>query len=227
MRIFLFTLLSVVFSSAAFAERALSVDSYIVELDEDVGGADRSFYANDWWQWAASMSGSESPVQDITGANCGVNQRGPVWYLAGGFGSSFIKRSCSIPSDRHLFFPAINMLVFPPRGTESTCDQMKAMAAQNNDRYVYVRVYLDGSQVQNAERFRVGSLDCFDLMARAPASADASSIAPSATDGYWIMLRPLPLGQHRLEFRAFYTNPDFDFGGMVQNISYDLTIVEN
>jgi hypothetical protein len=227
MRALSLSVVSILFPPLAFADTPFPVADYVVELNEDVGGADRATYANDWWQWAASMPGSESPVQDVIGTKCAVNQRGPVWYLAGGFGTSLISRTCTIPKDQHIFFPIINMLAYPPRGSTFTCDAVKAMAAQNNARYVYVRVYLDGSEVQNAERFRVASLDCFDLMGRWPASAGAPIVAPAATDGYWIMLRPLPPGQHRLEFRALYTNPDQDLGDTVQNISYDLTIAEN
>jgi hypothetical protein len=227
MRNLIIALASVFLAQAALAEEPFSVDNYVVELDEEIGGAKLSEYANDWWQWAASMPGDESPVQDTTGVNCGVNQHGSVWFLAGGYGTSLIERSCAIPKEQHLFFPVINMLAYPPQGGSMSCDEVKVMAAQNNQRYVYVRVYVDGSEVQNAERFRVASVDCFDLMGRWPASAGAPIVSPSATDGYWIMLRPLPAGMHKLEFRAFYTNPDQSFGDTVQNISYDLSIGEN
>ena len=227
MRSLSLSVLSLVFSHMAVADVPFRLADYVVELDEDVGGTDRATYANDWWQWAASMPDSESPVQDMTGEKCAVNQRGHVWYLAGGFGTSLIARSCTVPKDQHIFFPVINMVVYPPRELSITCDAAKATAAQNNARHVFVRVFLDGFELQNAERFRVASLDCFDLMGRWPAAAGAPVISPTATDGYWIMLRPLPSGQHILEFRALYTNPEQAFGNMVQNISYDLTILEN
>lgn len=226
MRSLVIAIVSMFLSQTAVAEETFSVDGYVVELDEVVANTDRPTFANDWWQWASSMPSRESPVSDTTGANCGVNQRQDVWYLAGGYGTSLIKRSCSVPSDRYIFFPVINMLVYPSQGSTQTCDDMKAMAAENNDRFVYIRVFLDGSQVKNAERFCVASDDCFDLSARVPATASAPSFSPSATGGYWIMLRPLPIGSHHLKFQAFYTNPDSGFGDMVQNITYDLIITK-
>lgn len=224
MRFLILIMLTVYFPRAGFAEEAFSVNSYVVELDEDISGENRAAYANDWWQWAASMPGAESPVQDTTGAKCDTNQQGSVWYLAGGYGTSLIRRTCTVPRDRHLFFPVINMLVYPPRGGSITCSGAKEEAARNNNRYTYIRVYIDGVQVQNAERFRVASVDCFNLLAHIPPEVNAPDVSPSATDGYWIMLRPLPVGTHKLDFQAFYTNPEVDFGGMVQNISYDLKI---
>jgi len=57
-----------------------------------------------WWQWAMSIPDEVNPVRDLTGANCDVGQQGKVWFLAGGFGSSKIRRKCKeeypLQSDR-------------------------------------------------------------------------------------------------------------------------------
>ena len=36
-----------------------------------------------WWDWILGIPASNSPVLDETGEDCAVDQRGPVWYLAG------------------------------------------------------------------------------------------------------------------------------------------------
>ncbi len=97
----------------------------------------------DWWQWAMSTSEEDSPVADPTGANCGVNQRGNTWFLAGGFGSSKIQRTCTVPS---------------------------------------------------------------------------------ATDGFWLLLNPLPPGRHTLKFGGRYNHESTDYGRMVQDIEYVLNV---
>jgi hypothetical protein len=219
-------ILLAIFSQPA-AAGPFPVDDYVVELGEKVDGRDLSAFVNDWWQWAYSMPDTDSPLRDTTGTNCGVNQQDSVWYLAGGVGSSRISRSCTVPPGQYLFFPVINMLIYTPPGVFATCADTKAAAARNNDRFVYIRVSVDGARVRDAERFRLASTDCFNLTERVEAPYPVPAYAPSATDGYWLMLRPLPPGRHRLEFQAFYTNPDEDFGGMVQNISYELTIPEH
>jgi hypothetical protein len=212
-------LLAVLVPSAPQAEPAP-----VVELTESVDGKSLADFANLWWQWAFSMPQDQSPVRDTAGTHCNVGQTAPVWFLAGGYGSSKIERRCDIPAGQHIFFPVINMLVVYPPEVVRTCAETRAQVARNNDTYVYIRISVDGIPIPDAERFRIAPHICFDPFAAAPSDARMPRTSIAATDGYWIMLRPLPPGQHRLEFRAFYTNPDAASGDMVQNIAYDLTI---
>lgn len=206
----------------AAAETAL--EALVVAPDERVAGQPLSDQVNQWWQWAFSMPDSESSIVDTDGTFCGTGQSGAVWYLAGGYGSAKIERSCAIPAGRHLFFPIINLVQMEYPATEADCAGIRDQASRNNDTFVYLKVFLDGAALERPERFRIASESCFDPYARTPVIAGAPQNALAATDGYWIMLRPLPPGPHRLEFRAFYTNPDEAYGDMVQNIAYDLTV---
>jgi len=203
----------------------VAIEDYVVAPDASVADLDLSDYANLWWQWAYSTPPDQGAVTDTSGARCDVNQDGPVWFLAGGFGTSKIERTCTIPAGKHVFFPVINMIVYPSNDGDIDCDSAKANAAANNSRYVFIRVNLDGSELKDAERFRIASTDCFDLLGKVPPEYGAPQVFPSATDGYWIMLKALPPGNHHLEFKAAYTNPDESYGGMVQNISYDLRVL--
>ncbi len=206
------------------AETSQNLAELIVQPSEVVNGLSLHDYANGWWQWAGSMPPQLSAVRDNTGEHCAQGQSGAVWFLAGGYGSSRIDRTCSIPDGRHLFFPVINMLQEYWPATGADCPDAKAEAARQNDSFVYLRVILDGSELEDPQRFRIASEQCFDPYKLTPPEAGAPRNVVAATDGYWIMLRPLPPGPHRLEFRAFYTNPDEALGDMVQNISYTLDI---
>jgi len=212
-------------AQSASADALFSISDYIVERDEDVEGSTLYAFANEWWKWAYSMQQDQSPIRDQNGEYCDINQQGPIWYLAGGFGTSKINRTCTLPAHKYIFFPVINTVSFSQPGTAQTCKESKKYAAENNNDFVYIRVLLNGSELENAERFRLASKECFNLFERVPEAFDAPSVAPSATDGYWIMLKPLPPGTHKLEFRAFYTNQGASYGDMVQNISYDLTVL--
>jgi len=219
------TLLAIFWGVAAASDPAPTIVDYVVEADEQVDGRPLHIYANEWWKWAYSMPDDRSPVIDTHGALCHVNQTGPVWFLAGGYGSSKIHRTCTIPAEQHIFFPVINVVYYTPPGVQQTCETAKRNAARNNHGFVFIRVSLNGERLENAERFRLASAECFDIFARIPEEYNAPSAAPSATDGFWIMLKPLPSGTHRLEFRAFYTEQGSSIDNMVQNISYDLTIL--
>lgn len=76
--------------------------------DATVAGRDMDWYAQDWWQWAFSAPLEANAVSDLDGRSCVIGQRGLVWKLAGGFGTSLVHRACTIPADRYLFFPIVN-----------------------------------------------------------------------------------------------------------------------
>ncbi|MDG4857857.1 hypothetical protein P8605_06750 [Streptomyces sp. T-3] len=66
-----------------------------------------------WWQWALSAPDDQCPVKDKTGEHAGWNQPDDLWFLAGTYGGK-VTRTCSIPSDRPIFFPVFNIQM--PRG---------------------------------------------------------------------------------------------------------------
>jgi hypothetical protein len=197
----------------------------VLPPDSIISDRDLAWYAQDWWQWAFSMQTDQSPIRDTDGRLCGVNQDGPVWYLAGGFGTARIHRTCTVPAGRFLFFPIINTVVTTAPGQTRTCDEVRAEAARNNGQFVHLMVEIDGIRIPDLQRTRIAPETCFNLAGRASPDLEPRSFYPTATDGFWVMLSPLPPGDHRLEFRAFYTNPDSPEGNAVQNISYDLVVV--
>lgn len=179
----------------------------------------------DWWQWAMSTSEEDSPVADTSGTNCAVNQRGDTWFLAGGFGSSKIQRTCTVPSGKKLFFPLINMVYWPARGARTiTCADTKASAALNNDTALDLFAELDGTPIRDLKRYRIASSECFDVFARMPAALHPYKAFPSATDGFWLLLNPLPPGRHTLKFGGRYNHESADYGRMVQDIEYVLNV---
>ncbi|WP_455208418.1 hypothetical protein [Kaarinaea lacus] len=199
----------------------------IVKGNEKIAGLFQHEYVNMWWQWAVSMSDKESPIRDNIGNKCNVNQVGPVWFLAGGYGSSKISRKCSIPSDKYIFFPVINMLYYPPNTDESvSCDSVKKGAELNNQYISTFKVKIDDQEFVNPVYYRIASKKCFDLIARKENNQRQLEVYPSATDGYWIMLKPMSVGLHAITFRAEYDRPGGSFGKMVQDIEYTISIYE-
>lgn len=202
-------------------------DSMLVGANEKVQGKALDEYANLWWQWASSMPADQSPVRDISGLKCDVNQNGPVWFLAGGYGSSKIRRQCTIPQGHYLFFPVINMINFANKtNSKLSCEQVKANSAMNNDHLRAFEVRVDEQKWVNPVFHRASSNHCFDLLGWPAKTVPTRRVYPSATDGYWVMLKPLPVGAHVIRFKAEYHNPDSAYGLMVQDIEYQIDIVE-
>ncbi|MGA3770922.1 hypothetical protein ACI2UW_16395 [Ralstonia nicotianae] len=170
-----------------------------------------------------SIPQETSPLRDSTGANCGTAQQGAVWFLAGGFGSSKIRRTCVVPANKPLFFPVVNMLYYPAKGNDTyTCGEAKAAAALNNESAIDLFVELNGVALQDVKRYRVASDKCFDIFERIQPELHPYKAYPSASDGYWILLKPLQRGRYTLKFGGRYNRESSAYGHMVQDIEYEL-----
>ena len=190
-----------------------------------------------WIQWLLSIPAATNPALDTTGANCGVGQSGPVWFLAGTFGTSET-RNCTIPAGKSLFFPILNGFfgagVFDcfPTIPKVACllPTLRAAAAASMDS-VTLQAELDGAPLVPA-----GSLS--DFRVRSPEFAitfpdgnvyglkragnvQRGTYLPNVADGYWVMLLPLSPGPHTLHFKGTSTGGVFE--GAVIEATYHLT----
>ena len=209
-------------ATSVFAHAA----SPVVPLEPNfkLDGKTAADFGDAWWMWAQSNPEDNDPVRDRSGSLCHVGQQGTVWFLAGGFGSSKIKRRCALAAGKHVFFPVVNMAYWPRSENNGyTCDQAKKNSAVNNDSALDLFVEVNGVPVKDVKRFRARSAQCFDIYQRIPADEKPYNAFPSASDGYWIMLPPLPKGTHTLKFGGRYKT-DSAGGRMVQDIEYELVV---
>jgi hypothetical protein len=198
----------------------------VVPPTRTVDGETQAEYAARWWQWANRVRPGVKPFQDPTGSQCALNQSGKVWYLAGTDGTDDIRRRCTVPKGKYLFFPIINMISHSLPGKPLTCDQAKAEAAANNEHLVLAEVKIDNTPVRNIPAHRIRSTQCFDAFPIATYIDNTKSYFPAATDGYWLMLEPLSSGLHHIVVRARYDNPGANLGDLEQNFEYQLQVEE-
>jgi len=203
---------------------ANNYQSITVSANEHVAGKALHQYANIWWQWTSTMGDEESPVRDRTGEYCHVNQNGDVWFLAGGYGTSKIKRHCIIPQGKYLFFPIINMAYWPENDISKTCEEVQQESALNNSELYLVYAELDGHSIPNMRNNRIKSERCFDLHELLAKKQPTKKVYPAATDGYWLMLKPLSKGIHSLKFNAQYHHKTAVHGNMMQDIEYTIEV---
>jgi hypothetical protein len=178
-----------------------------------VAGVSQEVWSRNWWQWAGSFARSDSPVADRTGKLCGLEQSGAVWFLAGTYGTKRTIRTCTIPAGKHLFFPLINYVVTPRYANSLNCEQAKATAASMTDDATSLVLELDGRLFKRLSIHRQATRECFDL-----AENVGGGVAPSAANGYYIMLRPLSRGTHTLNFGGVLP------GDMSQAVTYTLHV---
>lgn len=211
---------------ASNTRQPIADKTILVPINGSVDGKTLDEYANRWWQWAKTLPPNANAINDENGEYCGVNQMGDVWFLAGGYGNSLIRRTCTISGAKHLFFPIINMGYWQNLRAEkqASCESVKHGAALNNEHLLSISATLNGKIIENAGSFRIKSKECFDIYGLIDEKYDAPKWYPAATDGYWLMLKPLSPGVHKLKFQAQYFRENGAFGRMAQDIEYTLII---
>ena len=203
--------------AAAFLSTAVAQTSIVVSPSEDVAGTSQAAWSKAWWQWAGSFQQAESPVADRTGINCHLKQKGPVWFLAGTYGTARTIRTCRVPRDKFLFFPLINYVVMPSgqAGCNMLCCSSFAQTAKSiTDGPSNLVLEIDGRRIDDLARYRQATTECFDM---GELAQPAYRVFPSAANGYYVMLRPLSPGKHMLNFGGMLP-------GMSQAVTYTLIV---
>jgi hypothetical protein len=190
-----------------------------------------SAFTAEWWQWALSIPKSRNPLFDTTGENCMIGQRDFVWFLAGTLFGGSATRACSVPEDKTLFFPVINVSFFNSpnlcgQGNQSfTVAEERAAIKPIIDAAKNLSVTVDGVDVKNTLLRRVQS-QVFDValpddnvfLPDFP-PCPAGIYSPTVDDGFYVSLGPLTPGQHTIHFHS--ESP----GVITEDITYHLNIV--
>jgi hypothetical protein len=174
-------------------------DSFVLT---ELKGQNLSYYSALWWTWIYSIPREKvSPIIDPDGQSCGFNQSGDVWFLAGTPGDDLkYVRDCSIPRGKHIFFPVFTLI----SKTKPICSSAQIRAEIEPERLLSIEVVLDDKIIPDPTKFRAKSPGCFRLKGYIQGKYDGLGVYPVATDGYWILLKPLEPGLHTLRFKAEY-----------------------
>lgn len=193
-------------------------------------GASMVTWTERWWQWETSVGTTRNPSLDTTGAHCGVNQSGPVWFLGTTFGSGSVTRSCTIPGERALLVNLSGILNdypcpdpnFHPAPGETLQHFLRHGARQVVDTVNGLNLTVDNAVLPNPFSYRYTSpLFHFTGAASLSKSIDpciTGSRQPAVSDGYYVMVRPLQPGSHTVVFTAS------DTGGTTTKVTYRLTV---
>ena len=195
----------------------------------------------EWWTWALAIDAAENPVADTTGEFAGVNQSGPVFFLAGNFGGATM-RVCNVPAGKHLFFPLINSLWWAPEdlplveayaasigldpGAYTDEENLRRYSNYQIDSVQSLSLEIDGVAIPNLGVYRAESPafgfelgDIYEDFGYPPGHRDLA-----VADGYWIMLHPLPPGPHTIRFRASFVDA-FQGFTFELDVSYGLMVL--
>jgi hypothetical protein len=201
------------------------VKNPIVQPDKMFAGKTYGEWSAKWWQYAVGVTDPN--------ADCTVNQSGPVWFLAGAASSDGqpVHLSCSVPAGKAIFVPVINSewSTNEDMGCGNTYQSLLACAAAPMDLVTQRSFSIDGVPVdlgpdpQNQSRFRVQSPQPpFTIDAIVGNSFVPAGTGTSVADGFYVLIRPLTSGSHRLLFSGTITFADGST--FVINTDYSLTV---
>jgi hypothetical protein len=194
-----------------FPDHGFNPNPVLFQKDARPYGVDMATWGERATQWIWGTPLDESPLFDPTGANCDVNQQGPVWYIARIAGPPVFSgtRTCTIPHQKSIFL-YIGAVVdyacppdFVPAPGQSLFDFLRADAKAGLDTVDLLEVSLDGQPLNEVFSYRFASDDLFNLtgdLSLQPVldACITGQPQPSVVDGFFMMFKPLAPGPHTI-----------------------------
>jgi hypothetical protein len=159
-----------------------------------------------FWRWVYSIPVGVDPGSDTTGVNCGINQEGDVWFLAGpASGNSSV--TCTVPADKTIVsavyaviddYPCPPEFNFQPPPEQS----LEEFLLQDDAQFVdgaTAMAQLDGRPLR-VKRIK-SRLFSFTAAASHLVSDPCVTGSPQlgVSDGFFVFIEPLPHGDHILQ----------------------------
>ena len=173
----------------------------VVPVRSAAYGGDYDEWSARWWQWALSIPERNHPIGDKTGARCGTKQRGNVWFLAGTFGGA-ATRSCVVPAGKALFFPIINIVFLDRAGAGANPRRLLSTAQAAMDGVTNLELTIDGNRIPKLRGYRADASGFPVTIVEGNFLRQGGGRYVGASDGYWVLLTPLPPGKHTIRFRG-------------------------
>jgi hypothetical protein len=170
-----------------------------------------------WWQWALSIPANRNPVVDETGEKASESQPKETWFLAGVLADEnekrkFPSRECSIPVGIPTLIPVLNCeadtLYYPElKNDQDLLDHVRKQAESIEKKEFYINDELIPPQRVHSDP-SVFELDIHRDFDKFHNGGHTRAVA----DGYWVFLKPLPMGEYALRFSGSCENGRLNSG---------------
>jgi hypothetical protein len=203
-----------------------SINEGVFAIDSNPYGLSYEDWTIKWWQWAYSMTVETSPQLDQTGEQCGEGQGVmPIFFLADGAGS-VVERTCTVPAEKAILIPVSVVECSFAEGSGTTEEELHTCAQEDESSNPTLFLSVDGRQIQQIAKYRVHS-SAFNVTVPENGMFGAKAGPTRAvSDGYWIILEPLPPGEHEVHFKSSLTNPTTGILYFADDVKYHLNVVE-
>jgi hypothetical protein len=200
--------------------------SYIYLIGSEPFGIPYNQWTESWWNWLVSIPKDTNPALDINGKYChkGMQYDYFVFFLVGSINET-ASRSCTIPSNMSLFFPATTSFCYNTASTKKIEDKLRACASlQKSD--PGTNVIIDGINLNtfayDIRNARVQS----NLFNISVPSNSILHISPQNISGIaagnWVFLKPgaFQSGTHEISFAG-------NLNGTRSDVFYSLDITDS
>jgi len=176
-------------------------------------GADMTTWGERAAAWIVSQPFVGNPLFDQTGADCGNNQQGPVWFIPPIAGPHVFSgsRSCTIPFGKAILldighdlndYPCPPAFGFEPVPGESLYHFLVRTDLPIMDSVNELDVSLDGQPFTDVLGYRFISSRLLyftgDASMQAFDPCITGSLQPGIVDGFFMMFKPLDRGEHTI-----------------------------
>jgi hypothetical protein len=212
-------------SSMILFARGDSINPGVYSINSKPYGVSYGNWTAKWEQWLLSEPQVNNPATDQTGKNCGQNQKGPVWFLAGTPGGA-ATRTCTIPAGKAILFGIINAeCSYSERPTLKTESDLAECAKVQNNPSTNLQASVDGVNLQQPDKYRVTS-PLFNLTF--PVNNIFGSpvgTTQAVVDGWYGFLQPLAPGKHVVHFSGLTpANPTTGSSNYSVDVTYNLLV---
>jgi len=178
-----------------------------------------------YWQWLLPISVDRNPLADTNGQHCSEGQGNlPVFFLAPADKGS-VQRTCNITAGKAILVP-VNIVECSFKEFKVKTEQdLKKCATEDESSNPGLSLSVDGKDFKNLQSYRIPTR-AFDASFPKNGIFGVNSPGPtrSVSDGYWVMLQPLPPGKHQIHFHATLTDPNTQLFSYNAEVKYNINV---
>lgn len=178
-----------------------------------------------FWQWFLEIPGSNHPMNDNTGKDCGANQKDSnVWYLTGA-ASGTVERTCTIPAEKAiLVLVAGNECSYAEYPNLKSESELRSCAVSGNE-VNSIDASVDGVPIKNMRQYRVQSPYFNFTYPENNVFGGSPGASHAVSDNFLLFLEPLKSGKHELDFsQTTLDNPTTGTQSFAYDVKYHLLV---
>jgi len=207
-------------SSLAFAQTDKS--KFLFSTNESPYGISYPQWMQKWWSWIANFTKANNPNDHYTQDKCQINQNlgEKVWFLTvPPPEESSWQRICHIPKSMAILWPIVT-------GECDTGDTNVPLdCAKRGDEGARIQVFIDGIKFNYDAIKDRSTSGLFNITwIKDNFFESKPGVFQGAVDGYFLFLKPLPIGNHTISFESDVLPPSNPEEGYHQKGEYILTI---